>query len=59
MVLDKKLCHQCCDCAANEVAPLITSQAPRTSKPSNNVFKYKSSIVYVENLGLLLLHPTM
>jgi hypothetical protein len=43
MVLDEELCHQCCDCVVDEVTTLITGQAPRTSKPGNNVLKYESS----------------
>jgi hypothetical protein len=43
MVLYKEICCQRCDCFVDKVITLITSQDSRASKPSNNVFKSKSS----------------
>jgi len=43
MVLYKELCCQRCDCVVDKVITLITGQASRTSKLSDDVLKDKSS----------------
>ena len=41
MMLDQELCCKIFYCTTDKMTTLITSQDPRTSKPSDNVFKDK------------------